>query len=144
MLESAETCQRIAYGIPTDDFSCGAGWRWLHAATAGGAEAIGLGHVTGRIAEDMAADFLVLRSHHPEVQPSWDLPWELVRFYDRADIAGTFVDGRLVALDGRPTGFDLDAFMAEALLRGVDEIHAAGITRLHPTSDGHRRRHDGH
>ena len=33
MIDAAEACQRIAYGMPRDDFSCGAGWRWIDAAT---------------------------------------------------------------------------------------------------------------
>ena len=37
MIDAAESAQRIAFGIPADDFSCGAGWTWFEAATQGGA-----------------------------------------------------------------------------------------------------------
>jgi cytosine/adenosine deaminase-related metal-dependent hydrolase len=141
LMDAAESCQRLAYGMPNDDFSCGAGWRWVHAATAGGAAAIGLGEVTGALEVGKAADFLVLDRTQPEVLPSWDLLWELVRFYDRADIVATFVDGRLLVHDGKTTRFDGDRFIAEALPKGIAEIAAAGITRLHGPSSAHRKPH---
>jgi len=135
MLDAAETCQRLAYGMPNDDFSCGAGWRWVHAATGGGAAAVGLGKVTGTLEAGKAADFLVLSRSHPEVLPSWDLAWELVRFYDRADIVATYVDGRAVMLNGRPTAFDMPAFMERALQVGIRDIELARIERLHGSSE---------
>jgi len=145
MLDAAEACQRLAYGMRVDDFSCGAGWRWLHAATAGGAAAIGLGHKTGALEAGKAADFLVLDQRQPEVLPSWDLPWELVRYYDRADILATFVDGHALVLRGESTRYDMAEFMAGALPKGVAEVEAAGIQRLHASSQEHRdaqaRRH---
>ena len=57
MLDAAESCRRRAYGMPVDDFSCGAGWRCVHAATAGGAVVIGLDYITGALEAGKAADF---------------------------------------------------------------------------------------
>lgn len=142
LLDAAETCQRLAYGIPSDDFSCGAGWTWVHAATFGGAEAIGLGAITGSLEPGKAADFLILSRSHPEVLPTWDLTWELTRFYDRADILATFVDGQAKVLQGRLTGYILDDFIREALPRGIADIERARITRLHGTSDLYRSLHN--
>src|SRR6185503_15110585 len=96
MLDAAEAAQRIAYGMPRDDFSCGAGWRWFDAATLGGASVALLDREVGAVKPGLKADFLLLDCTGPEVQPSWDFAWELVRFYDRADIAATFVDGELL------------------------------------------------
>jgi cytosine/adenosine deaminase-related metal-dependent hydrolase len=138
MLDAAESCQRIAYGIPQDDFSCGAGWTWVHAATQGGADAIGLGAITGSIAAGKQADFLVLDRRGPEVTPSWDFTWELVRYYDRADIAATVVAGRAVVIDGAATGFNSARFVAEQTAPGVEHLESAGITRLHGTSAARR------
>jgi 5-methylthioadenosine/S-adenosylhomocysteine deaminase len=139
MIDAAEACQRIAFGMPTDDFSCGAGWRWVHAATQGGAGACGLGEETGALIPGRMADFLVLDCSGPEVRPSWDFSWELVRYYDRADIAATVVAGKLVVLAGRATQFDSGSFLEEAMREGVQWMRETPIVRLHGPSDDYRR-----
>ncbi len=138
MLDAAETCQRLAYGLARDDFSCGAGWRWLDEATRGGASAAQLGAVTGQIAPGLRADFLVLDRTGPEVSPSWDFEWELVRFYDRADLLATFVDGRAVSILGRGVLFDADAFMNEVMGEGIQWAYDSRMLRLHGASGQHR------
>ena len=139
MIDAAEACQRIAFGMPADDFSCGAGWRWVHAATQGGASACGLGDETGALVPGRMADFLVLDCSGPEVLPSWDFTWELVRYYDRADIASTVVAGKLVMNAGRATRFDSEAFLEEAMREGVQWMRDTPIVRLHGPSADHRR-----
>ncbi len=139
LLEAAETCQRIAYGLGADDFSCGAGWRWVHAATAGGAAAIGLGDAIGALVPGAQADFLVLDCSGPEVNPSWDFCWELVRFYDRADLLVTVVDGRPVYRRDRWPGATVEEFLASAKALGLAWLDEAEIVRLHPTSTEHRQ-----
>lgn len=138
MIEAAETCQRIAFGQPNDDFSCGAGFRWIHAATQGGADACGLGSKTGALVAGRQADFLILDSSVPEVLPSWDLTWELVRYYDRADILATVVDGKPVVVGGRSTQFDSKAFVRDHLAEGAKWIRDTGIIRLHGPSERYR------
>jgi cytosine/adenosine deaminase-related metal-dependent hydrolase len=138
MIDAAEACQRLAFGIPNDDFSSGAGWRWVHAATQGGADACGLGSKIGALVPGRHADFLILDRRGPEVLPSWDFTWELVRYYDRADIAATVVDGQPVMLGGRSTVFDSEAFIRDALAEGEKWIRDTEIIRLHGTSRNHR------
>lgn len=138
MLDAAEACQRIAYGMPRDDFSCGAGWRWTDAAFHGGADAAMLGDVTGALEVGKQADFLVLDRRGPEVRPSWDFTWELVRCFDRADILATFVDGAAMVVNGRTTRFDLDAFIDAREPHGRQAIVDAELIRLHGPSDGYR------
>jgi 5-methylthioadenosine/S-adenosylhomocysteine deaminase len=138
MLEAAETCQRLVYGLPKDDFSCGAGWSWVKAATSGGAAAALLGGQTGQLAPGLQADFLLLDRSGPEVSPSWDFEWELVRFYDRADIVATFADGRAVCIGGRSTLFDGPAFMNEVVEEGVQWAYDSRMLRLHGSSSQHR------
>jgi 5-methylthioadenosine/S-adenosylhomocysteine deaminase len=140
MIEAAETCQRLTHGLAKDDFSCGAGWPWVHAATQGGADASGLGEITGALTPGRQADFLILDRSHPEVLPSWDFTWELVRFYDRANILGTVVDGKLVLQDGRSTLFDSDKFVHDSIGEGVQWMHDAKIVRLHGRADEYRPR----
>lgn len=140
MIEAAETCQRLAYGMANDDFSCGAGWPWVHAATQGGADACGLGRKTGGFVAGRQADFLILDRSGPEVLPSWDFTWELVRYYDRADILATVVDGRPVVVGGRSTLFDSEQFVRDDLAEGARWITDTKIVRLHGSSESHRHR----
>ena len=141
LMDAAETCQRLIHGLPNDDFSCGAGWVWLDAATRAGADVCGLGAVTGKLEPGYQADFLVLDMASPEVLPSWDFSWELVRYYDRANIKATVVAGRAVVIDGEPVDVGLEEFTREHLSLGIRSIHDADIVRLHGPSDGYRPRH---
>lgn len=135
MIDAAEAAQRIAYGMPRDDFSCGAGWRWMHAATQGGADAALLGESIGSLAPGKKADFLLLDCSGPEVRPRWDFTWELVRFFDRADIVASFVDGEPVVINGRSCRFDSEDFLAAHEAEAVNSVHDAGIVRLHGKAD---------
>lgn len=138
MIDAAEAAQRIAYGMPRDDFSCGAGWRWFDAATLGGARVALLDKELGAVAVGLQADFLLLDCTGPEVQPSWDFAWELVRYYDRADILATFVEGEALVVQGAATRFDSEAFVADELALGVKSIQDANLVRLHGESQLHR------
>jgi cytosine/adenosine deaminase-related metal-dependent hydrolase len=84
------------------------------------------------------ADFLVLDCSGPEVLPSWDFTWELVRYYDRADIASTVVAGKLVMHAGRATRFDSEAFLEEAMREGSQWMRDTPIVRLHGPSANYR------
>jgi len=139
MIDAAEACQRIAFGMSSDDFSCGAGWPWVDAATRGGAAACGLGGKTGALEVGKEADFLVLDCAGPEVLPSWDFSWELVRYYDRADLAATVVGGKLVVLDGRSMRFDSEQFVQDALGEGSQWMRETPIVRLHGPSSSYRK-----
>lgn len=137
LLDAAEATQRIAFGMGVDDFSSGGGGLWWRAATLGGAAAAGLDAEVGELREGMQADYLVLDATGPERLPSWDLTWELVRFYDRSCIAAVVVAGKPRVIDGLPVNWDLDAFMADALPRGIASIQRAKLVRRHrPSSRG--------
>lgn len=60
LMDAAEATQRLGRGLANGDSSCGGGWTWLDLGTHRGAEAAGLGALTGRIAPGLAADFLLL------------------------------------------------------------------------------------
>lgn len=140
LLDAAETSQCLAFGLASGDSSCGGGWRWLEHATRGGAAAVGLGGLTGEIAPGLAADFLLVDLDVPEMTPSWDRPWELVRYAGRDQIDAVFTNGRLRLWQGWPVEWD-----GRALLRQVREAAAAvlraPIQRVHPTAAEHRARH---
>ena len=132
MMDAAETCQRLAFGLQAGDFSCGAGWTWLDAASAGGADVAGLGSITGRIAPGLAADFLVIDVDVPEFQPSWDLDWEFVRLGNRDQIRAVFVNGRLRLWEGWPTDWDARALMRDVAASAKAAVAKAPILKLHP------------
>ena len=140
LLDMAEAAQRLTAGLANADFSTGGGWPWLHHATAGGAAACGLGAVTGRVAPGLAADFLLLDLMVPEMQPSWDLPWELVRLAGRDQIVASFVAGRMRLFRGWPVDWDGPALMRQAAEVAARAVAAAPIHRVHPTSQRHRER----
>lgn len=134
LLDAAESAQRLTRGIGTADFSAGAGGLWVHAATTGGADAAGLGDITGSIAPGKHADFLLLSRNTPECQPSWDFPWELVRYYDRTNLVAVYVDGRILLENGRPTTCDIDDLLVSGLDRARRVVTEAPITRVHGPS----------
>lgn len=139
LMDAAEATQRIAYGLARGDSSCGGGWPWLDHATCQAAPAVGLQGVTGRIAEGLAADFLLLDLDVPELSPSWDLTWELVRLADRSQLEAVFVQGALRLWRGWPVDWDARALMAQVRELAREDIARAPIQRLHPTADAHRR-----
>lgn len=140
LVDAAEAAQRLAFGINVGDFSTGGGWPWLDHATASGAEAVGLGAITGTIAPGLQADFLLVDLDVPEFRPSWDLTWELVRLGNRDQILGVFVAGRLRLWRGWPLDWDGKALMREVSDITAAAVAAAPIHRVHPTSSDHRSR----
>lgn len=137
-LFAAEACQRLAHGMQVADFSCGAAWRWVDAATSGSADAAGIGETAGQLAPGMAADFLVLDTQAPECLPAVDFEWELVRYYNRDQIEAVVIDGQLRALNGEPVGWDGAEFVGTHLATAETVATAPGITRLHGPSVRHR------
>lgn len=140
LLDAAETAQRLAFGLQVGDSSCGGGWTWLEHATAGGADAAGLGHLTGRIAPGLQADLLLIDLQVPELTPSWDLPWELVRVTARDQIVAVLVAGRLRLWQGWPHDWDGRALIRAAATASNDVLSRADIRRVHPASMAHRTR----
>ncbi|MEU3909734.1 amidohydrolase family protein [Streptomyces sp. NPDC029721] len=138
LVEAAEFAQRLAYGLATGDSSCGAGWSWLERGGPGGADAVGLGALTGRIAAGAAADFLLVDVSGPEMRTSRDLPWELVRRGNRDQITAVFVAGRLRMWQGRAVGWDDRALLQRAAELADEVVARAAVTRAHPTSTAAR------
>ncbi|PRH77073.1 S-adenosylhomocysteine deaminase [Streptomyces solincola] len=134
LADAAEFAQRIAYGLATGDSSCGGGWTWLDRGSRGGADAVGLGARTGRIAEGAAADFLLVDATAPETALSADLPWELVRRANRDQIRAVFTAGRLRLWQGWPVDWDGPALVARAAELAREVRLRAPVVRAHPVS----------
>jgi 5-methylthioadenosine/S-adenosylhomocysteine deaminase len=143
LLDAAETAQRLTVGLARGDSSCGGGWMWMDHATQLGARAVGLQQVTGAIAEGLAADFLLLDLDVPEMQPSWDLTWEVVRLADRSQLEAVFVGGALRLWEGWPVDWDARALLAQVREIAQQDITRAPIQRIHPAADAHRKQQRG-
>jgi len=141
LMDAAETTQRLMHGLSNGDSSCGAGWTWLDHGTHRGAEAAGLGARTGRIEAGLAADFLLVDLDVPELLPSWDLGWELVRLANRDQIDAVFVNGALRLWQGWPVDWDARALMREVAGVARRDVARAPLQRVHPVSDAHRAQH---
>lgn len=133
LVDAAESAQRLTSGLATGDSSCGAGRLWLDHATRLSADAVGLSKVTGEIAVGKAADFLVVDVNVPELTPSFDLRWELVRLSNRDQITAVVVDGRLRLWDGWPQDWDGRALVARAAEVGPQVVRRAKLQWVKPT-----------
>lgn len=141
LMDAAEGLQRAAFGLASGDSSCGGGWLWLEAATSRAADACGLSQVTGRIAKGLAADFLLVDLDRPELTPSHDLTWELVRYGNRDQIDAVVTNGSLRLWQGWPVDWDARALMAEIREAAPEALARAPIQRIHPAADRHRQDH---
>jgi cytosine/adenosine deaminase-related metal-dependent hydrolase len=132
MMDAAEANQRIAFGLASGDSSCGGGKLWLDMAARGGADAAGLAAITGSIAVGQAADFLLVDLDVPELTPSWDLRWELVRVASRAQIRSVHVAGQLRLWNGWPVDWDGRALLEEVRRVARASVAKAPIRKVHP------------
>lgn len=143
LLDAAETAQRLAHAMTVGDSSCGGGWTWLDQGLRGGADAVGMGGAVGELTAGAYADLLVVNLDVPELTPSWDLPWELVRLGNRDQIESVVVHGKLRVDRGRPVDWDGDALLEQIRQKADRVLAAAPIHTIDPTSQEHRTRIEG-
>jgi len=139
-LMAAEACQRIEHGLPIADFSCGAAWTWVNAATSQGADATGGAGDHGALEEGFAADFLILDMMAPECLPSHDFEWELVRYYNRDQVDAVVVNGRVCMVQGKPVDWDTEELRRDGMAAASKITSAPDIVRCHGPSEFYRSR----
>ena len=140
LMDAAEATQKLAYGLAAGDASSGGGWTWFDHATADGADAIGLGTLTGEIAVGKQADFLIVDTDTPEMCTTFDTTWDLVRLGNRDQIDAVFVAGHLRLWQGWPLDWDARELMRRVAERTRDAVERAPIQRLHLPAAEERRR----
>jgi len=128
MMDAAESNQRLAFGLASGDSVCGGGRLWLDMATRGGADAARL--QTGQVAVGRAADFLLLDLDVPEMTPSWELRWELVRLASRAQIESVHVRGKLRLWQGWPVDWDARALLDEVRQTAREHVARAPMHKV--------------
>lgn len=132
LLDCAEAAQRFAHGIPVGDSVCGGGQLWLDMGTKNAAQVLGLGQVTGEISPGRAADFLLVDLAVPELLPSWNLTWDLVRLANRDQIQAVVVQGKVRLWHGWPTDWDARELMRQVDALARDIVSQAPIHKVHP------------
>lgn len=132
LMDYAEAAQRFTGGLASGDSSCGGGYLWLDMATRRGAEVLQLAQLTGSIETGKAADFLIVDVDVPEMTPSWDLSWELVRLANRSQIEAVYVAGSLRLWQGWPVDWDARSLMTEIAELAGAAVKQAPIRKIHP------------
>jgi len=140
LVDAAEMAQRLTHSLAAGDSSSGGGWRWLDLGLRGGADAVGLRGKVGEIIPGAYADLLVVNLNVPELVPSWDLEWELVRLANRDQIESVIVHGRLRLDRGMPVDWDGDALQQKAREIAERIVASAPIRLVDPTAGEHRAR----
>ncbi len=95
-------------------------------ATRGGAEAAGLGAVTGRLAEGYAADLILVDTHSAHLRPVHDPLSTLVYSARASDVHTVVVGGEVVLRDRQVPGFDEQEFLATVQERATALRELAG------------------
>ncbi len=96
----------------------------LHMATLAGAQAMGLGDVTGSLEVGKRADIILIDAARPHAVPMFDPLTHLVYSANKSDVRHVFLAGEAVVRDGALTRLDI-APTLEAVKRLIPEIRAA-------------------
>ena len=101
----------------------------LRMATAGGAEAIGLGDELGTLAPGYRADLLQVSIEDLHFAPLYDLVSHLVYVADEQDVTTVVVEGQVVMRDGKVLTLDATRIGAEAERLAARIADALGVER---------------
>ena len=110
----------------------------LRAATAGGAEALGMADRIGSLEPGKAADLVLAETRDFNVQPVYDWYATLVYALRPHNVRHVLVDGHWIVRDRRMTGFDQEEAMdrmysiADSCRATIGEISAAGSAGAAP------------
>ncbi|MDE1898584.1 MAG: TRZ/ATZ family hydrolase [Xanthomonadaceae bacterium] len=114
MLGEMRTAALLAKGVAGDASALDAASA-LHAATLGGARAMGLDDGIGSIEAGKRADFAAVRLDALETQPLYHVISQLVYAAARAQISDVWVDGRRLLAQRELTAIDVPALRAKTL-----------------------------
>ncbi len=86
----------------------------LKMATAGGAEAIGLGKTTGSIEAGKQADLIILDTQSPHMVPMYDPISHLVYSASGSDVRDVIIGGKVIVKNRKLLTIDLETLLEEA------------------------------
>lgn len=113
LLGEMRTAALLAKGVSGDPRALPASAA-LHAATLGGARALGLDAECGSLVAGKSADFIALEMTAPHLSPCYHLISHLVYAAGRADVSDVFVAGRALMRERRLLSLDETATLARA------------------------------
>jgi len=87
---------------------------WLHAATLGGARALGLAEVTGSLVANKWADLCCIDLSRAHTQPVYDPAAQVLFSASRDQVSDVWVAGRQLVDDGRLSALDLEDVLRRA------------------------------
>lgn len=106
----------------------------LEMATAGAAEAMGMGGRIGRLVPGFEADMILVDLDQPHLQPFYGEPASLVYYARAADVRWSIVRGRIVMRDGEIAGLDATSALEDVKARaphlGAMMRELGGVSRL--------------
>ena len=98
----------------------------IEMATINGAQALGLGDVTGSLTVGTRADVILIRGNDINVAPVANVETAVVQSATAANVDTVMVDGRIVKRSGRPISYDVEAIVARAKASALRIRRAAG------------------
>ena len=113
MLGEMKTAALLAKGVARDAQAFPSP-KALHAATLGGARAVGLDSEIGSLVAGKSADFIAVELSAPHLQPVYNVISHLVYAAGRGDVSDVWVAGRALMRDRRLLTVDEDAVIATA------------------------------
>ncbi|VAV91723.1 S-adenosylhomocysteine deaminase; Methylthioadenosine deaminase, partial [hydrothermal vent metagenome] len=96
----------------------------LRLATSLGAEAIGLGEITGSLEVGKQADMIQVDMSDPRLQPIYDVISHLVYVVHSSDVITTVIDGRILVENGKVLSLDAQQITPKVTAQ-ADKIRAA-------------------
>jgi len=128
VLRAAALAAGLAKDMAIDSTALGA-TDVFELATVAGAEAVGLGGVTGSLEVGRRADLVVHRGDGPQwLPPGEDVALQLVWGTDGRSVRHVVIDGRIVVRDGRCVTVDVDGLSGAARDASRDLLRRAGLT----------------
>ena len=138
-MDAAETAQRLAFGAwPTATRRLAVAGPGSTTPRAAAPTPRACARSPARIAPGLAADYLLVDLDVPELAPSWDLSWELVRLTGRDQIVAVVVAGRPRLWRGWPVDWDARQLIDDVRRRARKVVADAPVQIVHPTSTEHR------
>ncbi len=113
ILSEMSTAAKIHKAVSGDSTAVNARQAMLM-ATRWGAEAIGLGGITGSLEEGKAADIVLADLEKPHLVPLYDIYSQIVYAMLPSDIETVIVNGRVVLKDGKLTTADESEILQKA------------------------------
>jgi cytosine/adenosine deaminase-related metal-dependent hydrolase len=113
-------------GPPTEGLPAVGFREVIEMATLNGAEALGLGDVTGSLTVGKRADVILIRTNDINVAPLANIETTVVQSATSANVDTVLVDGRIVKREGKLVAYDVDKIVRDAKASSLRIRTAAG------------------